>query len=169
MVIGFTWFQLWLILHIIAVIIAFGPTFAFGMIATLGQRDPAHGGFAAEVIDTIERRMTIPIAVVVPLLGTALIFTGHFDLWKSEWLWISTVLFTIAFFFALLVQNRNSATLVRILKSMPPGPPPPGTEPPAEVAALGKRLMMGGIFLSIMVLTITVLMVWRPGNCQGIC
>jgi hypothetical protein len=36
---SFRWFHLWLILHILAVIAAFGPTFAFGLIAALGQKN----------------------------------------------------------------------------------------------------------------------------------
>lgn len=166
---GFTWFQFWLILHIMAVVAGLGPTFAFGLIFAFAQRQPTHMGFAVEVTDAIQRRMTVPLAAIVPFLGLALIITGRFDLWKSEWLIIAIVLFTILFFFALLVQNRNSSRLVQLMKAMPPGPPPPGTEPPAEVTALGKKLQMGGAFMGLLFVTILVLMVWRPGSCQGIC
>jgi hypothetical protein len=166
---SFSWFQVWLILHILAAMLAFGPAFAFGLIAALGQKEPQHAGFAIEVIDAIESRMTIPIAVAVPLLGTALIFTGHFDLWKSEWLLISIGLYIIAFFFAVFVQNPNGKRLIAAMKAMPPGPPPPGAKPPAEVLALGKKLQFGGMLLSSLVVIILVLMVWRPGSCQGIC
>ncbi len=166
---AFDWFHFWLILHILAVTVAFGPTFAFGLIAALGQKNVQHAGFAIEVIYTIERKMTIPLAVVVPFLGLALIYSAHFNLWKSEWLLISIVLYMIAFFFAVFVQNKTGGRLVQLMKSMPPGPPPPGAEPPAEVMALGKRLQVGGMFLASMVVIITILMVWRPGSCQGIC
>jgi hypothetical protein len=166
---SFTWFQLWLILHIMAVVAAFGPTFAFGLIFAVAQRQPMHMGFAAEITDVIQRRMTVPLAVIVPFLGLALVITGRFDLWKSEWLIIAIVLFTILFFFALLVQNRNSARLVQLMKAMPPGPPSPGAEPPAEIAALGRKLQIGGAFMGVLFVVILVLMVWRPGSCQGIC
>jgi hypothetical protein len=166
---SFDWFHLWLTLHILAVIVAFGPTFAFGMIAALGQKSLQHAGFAVEVIYTIESKMTIPLAVVVPFLGLALIYAGHFNLWKSEWLLIAIVLYMIAFFFAVFVQNKTGSRLVQLMEAMPPGPPPPGTEPPAEVMALVKRLQVGGMFLVFMVVIITILMVWRPGSCQGIC
>jgi len=166
---SFTWFDLWLILHIFAVMIAFGPTFLFGAIVALGRKKPQHMAFAAEVTDFLERRVTIPVAAVVPFLGLAMIFTGHFNLWKSEWLIISIILYTITFAFGVLVQNKNSARMVELLNSMPPGPPPAGAEPPAEVATLGRKLQMGGAFLGLMILAILVLMVWRPGSCQGIC
>jgi hypothetical protein len=166
---SFTWFDLWLILHIFGVMIAFGPTFLFGAIMALGRKKPQHIAFAAEVTDFLERRVTIPVAAVIPFLGLAMIFTGHFNLWKSEWLVISIILYTITFAFGVLVQNRNSTRMVELLNAMPPGPPPAGAEPPAEVAALGRKLQMGGAFLGLMIVAILVLMVWRPGSCQGIC
>jgi hypothetical protein len=163
---SFRWFHLWLILHIMAVVAAFGPTFAFGLIAALGQKKPQHAAFAVEVMDTIQRRMTIPVAVAVPILGTLLIYTGHFDLWKSEWLLIAIGLYIVLFGFAVFVQNPNSARMLQLLSA----PPPPGTAgPPPEVAALGKKLQMGGAFLGVLILSILVLMVWRPGSCQGAC
>ena len=170
------WFNLWLYLHILAVIVAFGPSFTFGPISAMMRKNPQHAVFGAEIIEFIESKMTIPLAVLVPLFGTALIYTapGHIDLWKSEWLIIAIVLYTITFAFALFVQTKNITRMVRLLKSMPPpasGPPSEGAPagPPPEIAALGKKLQLGGIYLSVMVLTILVLMIWRPGNCQGIC
>jgi uncharacterized membrane protein len=118
------------------------------------------------VIDTISRRMTIPVGVAVPILGTLLIYTGHFDLWKSEWLLIAIGLYIVLFAFGVFVQNPNSARMLYLL-SAPPTPRAAG--PPPEVAQLGKKLQMGGILLSILLLAILVLMVWRPGSCQGVC
>jgi hypothetical protein len=159
---SFRWFHLWLILHILAVVAAFGPTFAFGVIAALGRKKPEHIAFAAEAMDTIQRRMVIPAAAVVPILGTLLIYTGHFDLWKSEWLLIAIGLYIVLFGFAVFVQNPNSARMVQLLAT-----PGGGTSP--EAAALGKKLQMGGSILGTLVLIILVLMVWRPGSCQGVC
>ena len=89
------WFQVFLILHILAAMAAFGPDFAFPLIARMGQRNPRHGAFATEVIEQIERKMTIPLAVAIPLLGTRLIYTGHFDLWHSTWLVIAVIFYPV--------------------------------------------------------------------------
>src|SRR5712691_4173680 len=58
--------------------------------------------------------MTIPIAVLVPLFDVALIYTapGHIDLWRSEWLIISIVLYMGAFFFGLFVQLPREAKML---------------------------------------------------------
>jgi hypothetical protein len=165
-----TWFHFWLYLHIVAVIVAFGPTFVYPLLGRYAAKHPEHGLAVAHISELIERRLIIPVAVVVPFLGLALIYTGHFDLWKSEWLVISISLYVIAFFFAVLVQARNGARLVKIASSMPPGPPPPGaTGPPPEMAAVIKKLQLGLMFLTSLILVIALLMVWRPGSCQGIC
>ena len=165
-----SWYTFFLITHILAVLVAFGPTFAFPLIGGMIGKNPQYSAILTEVIDTIERRMTIPLAVAVPFLGLGLIYTGHFDLWKSEWLIISILLFMLAFFFAVFVQTKNSAALVRSLRDMPPGPPPEGaTGPPPHIAALVNKTRIGGMFLTTLVVIILILMVWRPGNCQGIC
>ena len=159
-----SWNAFWLVLHILFVIVAFGPTFAFPPIAAMARKDPEHAIAYSKVIHFIEKRMTIPLAVGVPLLGTALIYTSHIDLKKSEWLGISIILYIFAFFFAVFVQLKNSTKMVDLLASMPPGPPPPGATPPPELAQLGKKLQLGGMYLTVSVLVILLLMVWRPGN-----
>ncbi len=165
----FTWFHLWLILHVTAVIVAFGPDFAFPLIARQIQKHPEHAVFGTEIIHVIEERLTLPLSVAVPLLGTALIYTGHFNLWKSEWLIIAIVVYIVTFFFAMFVQLPNTSKMIRLLQSMPPGPPPPGATPPPEVVSLGKKLQFGGMYLALAIVSLVVLMIWRPGSCQGIC
>jgi uncharacterized membrane protein len=166
-----TWRTFWLLLHVLTAIAAFGPTFALPSISRFAQRDPRNALVVSEILHGIEAKITLPAAVVMPFFGLALIYTSHIDLWKSEWLVISIILYTITFFFALLVQNRNGVKMVDLLKSMPPpglagaeGPPPgsPAGPPPA-VAEMAKRLQLGGMLLTVLLTTIIVLMVWRPG------
>ena len=165
------WFVFWLTLHILLVILAFGPSFAYGIITGLARKEPMHMPFVVRYIETVTERMTLPLATVIPFTGVALIFAapGEINLWKSEWLIIAIVLYTVAFFYSLLVQLPTERRLIKAIGAMPPGPPPPGAQPPPEIAGLAKKLQTGGILLSLLVVTILVLMVWQPGNCQGIC
>jgi uncharacterized membrane protein len=165
-----SWFSFWLILHILGVLVSLGPTFAFPILGAYAGRHPEHSAAIAHVSHEIERKLVLPVSATIPFLGLALIYTGHFDLWKSEWLIISIVLFVVAFFFAALVQGRNSTRLLEEIAKLPPGPPPPGsTGPPPQIAALTGKLQAGGMFLTVLLIAILVLMVWRPGNCQGVC
>ncbi len=167
-----SWFTFWLLLHILTAIAAFGPVFAFPFISSFARRDPRNALVVSEILHGIEGKITIPAAVAMPFFGLALIYTAHIDLWKSEWLVIAIVLYVITFFFALLVQLRNGARMIDLLKSMPPPGPeqamaPTGGAaqgPPPEVAALAKRLQMGSMLLTILLTAIIVLMVWQPGG-----
>ena len=157
-----TLFQLLLILHILAVLIGFGPTFAFPLIARLGQKNPQHARFAVELTDFIAQRLTIPLMVIVPFLGLGLIWTGNYDLWRSEWLVVSIGIYTVLFFYAVLVQNPLGA---KMLKAMEEAPSAPSAEAgaPLELAAMGRKAALGGLFMTLAIIAIVVLMVWRPG------
>src|SRR2546421_5030710 len=168
-----SWFTFWLLLHVLTAIVVFGPTFAFPFISSFARKDPRHALTVSEILHGIEGRIVIPGAVAMPFFGLALIYTAHIDLWKSKWLLISIPLYMVAFFFSAFVQQRNATRMVDLLKSMPSPPPPPGPGgpapvaggqgPPPEVAALAKKLSMGGVLLTVLLVAIIVLMVWRPG------
>ncbi|CAN5207203.1 hypothetical protein BH20ACT24_BH20ACT24_02940 [soil metagenome] len=162
-----SWYSFWLILHVLTVVVAFGPTFAFPLIAAFGRKHPQFAVAALHISELIEKRLVLPMAVAVFVFGVALIVTGDFDIVKSEWLGISIVLYVIAFTFSVLVQTRNVNRMLRAIQAMPPGPPPEGAAPPPEIAALGRKLQLGGMYLTLTFLVILVLMIWKPGNCQG--
>jgi uncharacterized membrane protein len=164
-----TWFRFWLLLHIFVAIAAFGPTYAFGFIAGYARKDPKNAHLVMEIIHGIETRITIPAAVVMPFLGLALIYSGHFPLWKNTWLVIAIILYTILFFFSVIVQRTNTLKMIQAIERTPA--PAPGTgegPPPPETAALGRTIAMGGVFQTLLLTAIIVLMIWRPG-CIGIC
>jgi hypothetical protein len=166
------WFIFFLVMHILGVILAFGPNIVMiPIIATMGRKYPRYSAFAAEIINIFETRVAIPVAVLIALFGVGLIYTADIDLWRSEWLVASIVLYIGAFFFASIIQIRNSGRFVELLQSMPPPPVdagvPPAPEPggpPPEVAALARKLQLGGMYLSLSVIVILVLMIWRPGG-----
>jgi predicted integral membrane protein DUF2269 len=170
-----TWRMFFLLVHVLIAIAAFGPTFAFPFISRFAQKDPRNALVVSEILHGIEARITIPAAVVMPFVGLALIYLGHFDLWRSEWLVIAIGLYIVTFFFSVFVQGRNALKMVNLMKSMPP--PPAGMQPesgiapvagaggpPPAVAALARKLSMGGAFVTIMLVAIIVLMVWKPGS-----
>jgi hypothetical protein len=165
------WFVFWLTLHILMVITAFGPSFAFGVITSMASKEPMHMPFVVRYIARVSERMTRPLTIVIPFTGVALIFAapGEINLWKSEWLLIAIALYMVAFFYSQLVQMPTERHLIRVMQGMPPGPPSPAAEPPPEIARLARKLQSGGVFLTLLVVSILVLMIWKPGNCQGIC
>ena len=159
--------QLFLVLHVLGAIAVFGPTFAFPLIAGQAAKAPQHGHFAALVTDAIERKIVIPGAIVQGITGLALIFIIGLDITSSAWRWLilAIVLYVIAVGYAVAVQAPAAAKMVEITAGGPPaGAPPAGAPagPPPEIAALGKKLQRGGMFLSVLIVAIVILMVTKP-------
>jgi uncharacterized membrane protein len=156
--------QLFLFLHVIGAIAVFGPTFAFPVIASQAQKSPQNGHFAAVVSELIERRIVIPGAVVQGITGVALILIIGADLTSPAYRWLiaGIILYLIAIFFAAFVQARNAEKMVELTAG---GPPPAGAPagPPPGVAETGKKLQQGGLFLTVLIVLIVLLMVTKPG------
>ena len=160
--------QLFLFLHVMGAIAVFGPTFAFPLIASQAQKSPQNGHFAAVVSELIERRIVLPGAVVQGITGVALILILGADLTSPAYRWLvaGIILYLIAISFAAFVQARNAEKMVRLTEGgPPPGPPPAGAPagPPPEIVETGRKLQRGGMFLTVLIVLIVILMVTKPG------
>jgi hypothetical protein len=160
--------ELFLFLHVMGAIAVFGPTFAFPLIASQAQKSPQNGHFAAVVSELIERRIVLPGAVVQGITGVALILILGADLTSPAYRWLvaGIILYLIAISFAAFVQARNAEKMVRLTEGgPPPGPPPAGAPagPPPEIVETGRKLQRGGMFLTVLIVLIVILMVTKPG------
>jgi len=68
------WFLLWLLLHIAAAIIAFGPTFVFPLIGAAVAKAPQHTPFALAIDAAIEDKLVIPVALTMPISGLGMAY-----------------------------------------------------------------------------------------------
>lgn len=160
-----SWTEFALFLHILIAVVGFGPTFVFGVIGFKGGKEPAHVNFALRLSETIAKRLVIPLAVAMPLVGTWLVFLRGWDLWASEWLWISIILYVIVFSNAIFVLVPTGSKLVKMTEHMlapPPGAAPGG--PPPEVARLVRIQQIAGPINLLLLVTIILLMVTKPGG-----
>jgi hypothetical protein len=157
---GFT--LLVLLLHIGGAIIAFGPSFAFPIIGSMGAAEPAHGNFALRAVARITKGIVIPLAIFQGITGIALIWLVPIDLTKAIWLDVAIILYVIALGISLFWQRPAVDAMIEAT-STPPPPPAPGAAPPAgpppHIAALGRRIQIGGISLSVLIVLIIILMV----------
>jgi len=153
---------LFLLLHIGGAVIAFGPTFAFSIIGGMGGREPMHNNFALRLTDRIERGIVLPLAIVQAITGIGIIWTLPLDLTKALWLDLAIVLYVIALGIAFLNQLPVIEKLIEVTKNPPPAPPagtPAPAGPPPHVAAMVRRVQMGGMALGLLVVVIIILMV----------
>jgi uncharacterized membrane protein len=166
-----SWRTLLLFLHIMFALAGFGPTFAFPFIGAAGGKEREHANFALRTTELISKRLVIPMSIGILVTGLILIWVAGWNLLRSEWLLIALVLYLIALGYSGLVQNPTAARMVELTSrppggeasgTPPPGPPPGG--PPPEMLRLVKRMQRGGIFLTLLLVAIVLLMVWKPGG-----
>jgi len=172
-----------LTIHVLTAIVAFGPSFVFPLTARMAAQEPQHGLFALRLTDLIERRIVIPAALAMPVSGLLLVWSEGIDLVATHWLLLSTALFVVAIGFAILVQLPTIERMIEVAGRMSasgavlaagPGGDlassavrtagrTAGTDnPAAAMAALGARAQVGGIVLSLMVVAIVTLMAAKP-------
>lgn len=147
-----------LFLHVTVAIVGFGVTYGFPIMFSMAAKEPEHSNFALRVSDVIERKMMTPLFVAMPFLGLWLIYLRDWDLWASEWLVISIVIYIAAFFYGTFVQAGVGRRMIELTK----GQPTP--EQAQELERLAKRSRLGGMFLGLAVIVIALLMVWKPGG-----
>ncbi len=157
-----SWTTVVLFLHILLGVLAFGPALvAFAFLGQMGGKEPMHANFALRVIHAITSKVTIPLAVALPILGVILILLNDWNFFASEWLWIASIIYALNFSFALFVQSRRVGQLIGLTSQ----PPPAGAQgPPANLLAIVKKVRMGGVFLSVNFVVMLLLMVWKPGG-----
>lgn len=158
-------FKFWLFVHIMSTVLAFGPTYTLPAIAALARKGPRYGAFAAEVAELIEMRYAWPFVLLAGISGVALIVVADIPWLDIPWLWISIVVYVLAMAFSLFVQTPNTKQMVQLTARLaetgePPADAPAG--PPPELAALGKKLQLGGIGLSVASLAVFYLMIVQP-------
>jgi hypothetical protein len=157
------WFSgLLLVLHIGGAIIAFGPTFAFPFIGAMGGKEPMHANFALRANEVVANRLVVPLALFQGVTGVLLIWNLGIDVFAHLWLLLGIVLYIAAL--AVAFGNQLPATRKLIeLTSTPPPAPAPGAPapsgPPPAVAALVRRVQIGGMVNVTLIVLIVILMV----------
>jgi uncharacterized membrane protein len=157
------WF---LFLHVLAAIIAFGPSFSFPIIGAMGAADPTHANFATRVSHAISTKRQVPVALTLPVTGIGLIWSAGIDVFSrsARWLELGIVLYVVLLTYALAVQLPVTEQVIKMTSAPPPEAPPgaaPGGPPPALMALI-RKVQRGGMFLTLLVAVIVFLMVVKP-------
>jgi hypothetical protein len=153
-------FKVFLFLHVIAAIAAFGPGFAAMVVGPMVAKEPQHGNFYARTQLTTAKSLVTPLALSMAVTGIAMILVRGWTniVGTGMWLIVAIVLYVIAIGFAIAVQAPAGRRLVELTST----PPAPGSAPNPEVPQTAKRLRTGGIILTLLVTTIVFLMVTKP-------
>ena len=153
-------FQIWLFLHILGAIVAFGPGFAAMVVGPMVAREPQHANFYARTQLTTARRLVTPVALSMAVTGILMILDRGWDVISAtgNWIEVAVLLYIVAIVFSVVWQAPAGAKLVELTST----PPAPGSPPDPAIPATAKRLRNGGMLLSALVVVIAFLMVTKP-------
>jgi len=152
--------RVFLIVHVVMAVMMVGAGYVYPILmANMKERGPNRVPLT-RVMKTIARGFTFPFVVIQPLTGLGLILTTH-NLWnpfesENRWLFTAIVLFVVIF----LLDTFVTAPTIRRLHALAEAG---RYDDPAFEKDLGRLNKVGPIF-GILFLTITVLMIWKPGH-----
>jgi uncharacterized membrane protein len=149
-----------LFLHVFGAILAFGPTYAYSIIGSLGRAEPQHANFGLRASAMIGTKLSYPLAILQGVTGVILMLLIGIDGMPPAWLTLGIILYVIALVFALTVQRGRLHKMIELTSAPPPPDAPPGPSP--ELAAVAKGLAQGGMALGLTVAVIVFLMVVKP-------
>ncbi|HEX6139720.1 MAG TPA: DUF2269 family protein [Candidatus Limnocylindria bacterium] len=166
------WFPWFLFLHVLAAIIAFGPTFSFAIIGAMGGAEPQHANFATRVSHRISDILVTPFAISMPVTGALMIWAAQIPLLERDarWLLLAILLYAIALSLALFVSRPNVNRIIAMSGGSGGAPAgaqaggpagPPAGPPPEMLRAIGV-VQRSGMALVGLVVVIVFLMVMRP-------
>jgi hypothetical protein len=156
----------WLLtIHILTVVAAFGPSLSLAFISAAALREPAHSLFAFRLIERLQTRLILPLALSLSISGGLLIWAEQLDLMANHWLLLAIGLYAVLILVALLVLVPTSHKIVKLGETLANTPATEKTaNSPAlqELRSLGLRARKLGIFLIAMVVLIEALMAGKP-------
>jgi Predicted integral membrane protein (DUF2269) len=166
----FPWF---LFAHVLGAIIAFGPTFSFPIMGRVASQEREHGNFATRLSETISKVQVLPFAILQGITGVGLVLSRNIDVLRVPWLTVAIVLYLIALGYAIFVQTPTVKRVIALTSgrppmsggvavAVPPGGDPPAGGPPPELLGLVRRVQLGGLTLTALIVSIVFLMVVKP-------
>lgn len=152
-----TGFSIALFIHVLAVVLAFGPTFGFGFFITMAEREPRSVPAVLRGIQAIDRYLVSPGLVVILLAGIYML--GDEGISVGE-LWVSVGILAIVVLFGMAhgFFRPNTAKALELAERDLQA----GDTLSAEYEAVSKKLDTGGKIAGLIVAVTIFFMVVQP-------
>ena len=138
-------FFVFLALHLIAVVLAYGTTVVLPFVRTAGSPpSPRLAAFERLVTE----KLALPAALSMPFSGAAMVVVAGINPTTQFWLWASIVLYVGTLVYLVIRQWPGVVKVVR------------GTGSAAELS----RLRQSGIGMLVVILVIGWMMMFKPGH-----
>jgi hypothetical protein len=164
-------FAILLFLHVAGAVLAFGPTYTFAFIGSMGGAEREHLNFALRLQHRLVTTLVLPLAVVQGVTGLLLVWRIGFDVLMRGWLILGIALYLVALGIGFFVSLPALRILLPATAATPPAAHPAAAAPagasvsagpPPFVVAARKRAQMGGMINGVLIMVIIFLMVTRP-------
>jgi uncharacterized membrane protein len=154
-----TGYKLALFFHILAVIVAFGPTFGYALVLSVGPQFPRATPALLAGVQRVDRYLVNPGMVILLIAGIVLIVDGN-DIWDGSdffivWGWIAIIaLFALQHGFFQPAVRRAKELAERDLQA--------GDTLSPEFEALSRRYGQVGTVAGILIVVTVFFMVYKP-------
>ncbi|HYR50937.1 MAG TPA: DUF2269 family protein [Candidatus Eisenbacteria bacterium] len=138
-------FFVFLALHLIAVVVAYGSTIALPFVRTAS---PAASSQLLALERVVTEKLALPAALSMPFSGAAMVIVAGINPTTQFWLWASIVLYLGTLVYLVIRQWPGVVRLVR------------GSGSAEEL----KRLRQSSIGLLVVILVIGAMMMFKPGH-----
>jgi uncharacterized membrane protein len=159
-------YKLLLVLHILTVIFGLGTVSLNALYGREARVRRGPGGLAITEANEFVSHVATYIIYLIPVTGILLVLASD-DVWdfSQTWIWLALVLYVMALGISHGVMRPTQLKMIATMKEMEAGPPPAGGPPPqaAVMEQLGKRLGTFGPILTVLLIALVSLMIWKPG------
>jgi uncharacterized membrane protein len=152
-------YKIALFLHILAVVLAFGPTFGYGVLFSVLPQHPRSAPAILAGIQKIDRYLVNPGMIVVLLAGIYMMVASD-DVWKGDEAFIVVGFLAIIVLFGL--QHGFFQPQTRRIKELAEEDLKGGDTLGPEVMAIGQRLGQVGTAAGIIVVVTIFFMTYQP-------
>jgi uncharacterized membrane protein len=141
-------------LHILLAIVAVGSNVTYGVWQARAGREPQQAGWTLRGIKFLDDRVANPAYIALAIVGVLLVLTGP---WRFDMLWIavSIGLYILLAVIGFAVYSPTLSRQIAVYEADGPSAP--------EFASLTTRSRRLGTLMAVVVVTIIVLMVVKPG------
>jgi hypothetical protein len=153
-------FSVVLALHIAAVVVTFGVTFAYPVIYAVAAKHPRHLPYTYRLEYAIGRRIIAPGLVVVILAGAYL--ASKEDVWNEAWVIVPLVIAIVIGAMGGMLFTPTERKIIEVAERDVAAAGTGEITFSAEHDRLARRLQIGGAVTSVLVLVAIYFMVTKP-------
>jgi len=163
-------YKFFLLLHLTLVIVGFGSSFVYPVLATKSKSMDWKERYAIDHATFGVQKYLTSIPIYAAIVAGIILVVLSDTVWEFKQTWVSVafVVSLVAILIATLLHAPNLKAMDALLEKLASGTAKPGNDggPPKEVAELEERTSKAGMFGGLLHLCFAILiidMIWKPG------